>query len=154
MHVYNALLAAMALAAAGCGQPKLNAGQPVARIGDQTITYADLNKAFKELSKDGATDLDTQIAQLDRQHQVQVYQAKRQALEALIQKRVLEAKAKQAGMASADELMQKQQQEIAAKIPDPPDPELQALYDQAKAAGQQLPPFDQVKPDIIRFVKQ
>lgn len=154
MHVYNALLAAMALAAAGCGQPKLNAGQPVARIGDQTITYADLNKAFKELNKDGATDLDTQIAQLDRQHQVQVYQAKRQALEALIQKRVLEAKAKQAGMASADELMQKQQQEIAAKIPDPPDPELQALYDQAKAAGQQLPPFDQVKPDIIRFVKQ
>jgi protein-disulfide isomerase len=154
MYPTNALLAAMALATAGCGQPKSNPGQPLARIGDQTITWTDLNKAYKDLNKDADVDLDAQLAQLELQHQAQVYQAKRQALEGLIQKRVLDAKAKQAGMGSGDELMQKQQQEIAAKIPDPPDAELQAVYDQAKAAGQQLPPFDQVKPDIIRFVKQ
>jgi len=153
MHFTNVLLAAAAFAAAGCGQPKSDAGQPVARIGDQTITWPDLNKAYQEINKDANSDLDTQLAQMQMQHEAQVYQAKRQALDALIMKRVLEAKAKEAGIGSPEELMQKQQTEIMAKIPDPPDPELQAVYDQAKAAGQQLPPFDQVKPDIIRFVK-
>jgi protein-disulfide isomerase len=153
MHFSNLLLAAAALAAAGCGQPKSEAGQPVARIGDQTITWSDLNKAYQELNKDATSDLDTQLTQMQMQHEAQVYQAKRQALDAMIMKRVLDAKAKQAGVASAEELMQKQQADIMAKIPDPPDAELQAVYDQAKAAGQQLPPFDQVKPDIIRFVK-
>ncbi len=154
MHFTNALLAVAALAAAGCGQPKSDsAGQPLAKIGDQTITWSDLNKAYPEINKDATGDLDAQLAAMQMQHEAQVYQAKRQALDALIMKRVLEAKAKQAGVGSPEELMQKQQAEIMAKIPDPPDPELQAVYDQAKAAGQQLPPFDQVKPDIVRFVK-
>jgi protein-disulfide isomerase len=153
MHFTNALFAAAALAAAGCGQPKSDAGQAVARIGDQTITWSDLNKGYQDVNKDATSDLDTQLAQLQMQHEAQLYQAKRQALDALIMKRVLDAKAKQAGVGSAEELMQKQQTDIMAKIPDPPDSDLQAVYDQAKAAGQQLPPFDQVKPDIVRFVK-
>ncbi len=140
MPVKIALLAAMALSAAGCGQPKTKVAQPVAKIDGQVITSTDLDK-----------EVGSELQQLDDQYQKQVYQTKRQALEGMIQKRVFEAKAKQAGLASPEELIQK---EIASKIPDPSDAEVQALYDRAKAGGQQLPPLEQVKPDIIRFVKQ
>ncbi|HEY6099727.1 MAG TPA: thioredoxin domain-containing protein, partial [Anaeromyxobacter sp.] len=44
-------------------------------------------------------------------------------------------------------------QEIASKIPEPSDEEIRALYERAKAGGQQLPPLEQVKPDIARFIK-
>jgi protein-disulfide isomerase len=142
MHLNNALIAAMALAAGGCGQPKTQVGQPLARLNGQVITADDLNKDNKELG--------TQLAQLELQHQVQIYQTKRQALEGMIQKRLFEAKAKEAGVASPEELIQK---EIAAKIPDPSDEEVQGLYEQAKASGQQLPPIDQIKPDIVRYIK-
>ncbi len=155
MRLKNALLAAVALAAAGCGQPKSNPGQPLARIGDQSVTWADLNKAFQEENKDkdGGT-LDAHLAQLDLQDQMQVYQAKRQALDQFVQKRIFEAQAKKEGVGSAEELMKKKQQEIAAKIPDPPDAQVQALYDQAKANGQQLPPIEQIKGDIVMYMKQ
>jgi protein-disulfide isomerase len=36
----------------------------------------------------------------------------------------------------------------------PSDAELQQVYDQTKAQGRQLPPFDQIKGDIARFVKE
>ncbi len=141
MQVTNALLAAMALTAAGCGQPKAKVAQPVAKIADQTITTADLDK-----------EIGSELQTLEDQYQKQVYQTKRQALESMIQKRVFEAKAKQLGMSGGpQELVDK---EIASKIPDPTDAEVQALYDRAKAGGQQLPPIEQVKPDIIRFIKQ
>ncbi len=51
---------------------------------------------------------------------------------------------------TAEELVTK---EVADKIPEPSDEEIRALYERAKAGGQQLPPFDQVKPDIARFIK-
>jgi protein-disulfide isomerase len=140
MPVKNALFAAMALAAAGCGQPKSSVSQPVAKINGQVITSGDLDK-----------EVGSQLQQLDDQYQKQVYQTKRQALEGMVQKRVFEAKAKQAGLASPEELIQK---EVASKIPDPSDAEIQSLYDRAKASGQQLPPIEQVKPDIVRFIKQ
>jgi protein-disulfide isomerase len=140
MQVTNALIAALALSAAGCGQPKSNVAQPVAKINGQVITTTDLDK-----------EVGSELQQLEDQYHKQVYQTKRQALEGMIQKRVFEAKAKQAGVASPEELIQK---EITGKIPDPSDAEIQALYDQAKANGQQLPPIEQVKPDIIRYIKQ
>jgi len=140
MHVKNALFAAMALVAAGCGQPKAKLAQPVAKINGQVITSADLDK-----------EVGSELQQLEDQYQKQLYQTKRQALEGMIQKRVFEAKAKASGLNTPEELIQK---EIASKIPDPSDQEIQSLYDRAKAGGQQLPPIEQVKPDIIRFIKQ
>jgi len=140
MQARNAMIAALALAVAGCGQPKVKPSEPVARIGNDTITAADLDKA-----------VGSDLQQLEDQYHRQVYQTKRQALEGMIQKRLFEAKAKEAGLETPEALIEK---EIASKIPDPSDAEMQALYDQAKAAGQQLPPFDQVKPDIVRFLKQ
>ncbi len=137
MHATNALIAAMALAASACGQPKDKA---VARINGQTITASDLDK-----------QLGGELQQLEDQYQKQVYQTKRQALEGMIQKRVFEAKAKETGAGTPEALIQN---EIASKIPDPSDAEIQALYDRAVAGGQTLPPIEQVKPDIIRFIKQ
>jgi protein-disulfide isomerase len=67
----------------------------------------------------------------------------------MLRQRAFDEKAKAKGV-TREELVN---QEIAAKIPEPSDEELHALYDRAKAGGQQLPPFDQVKPDIARFVK-
>jgi protein-disulfide isomerase len=67
----------------------------------------------------------------------------------MLRKRAFEAKAKQKGV-TTEELVEK---EIANKIPDPPEAEARALYDRAKAGGQQLPPYEQVKGDIVRYIK-
>jgi len=134
----KALLASLALVLA-C-QPKAKPNEPVARIGSETITADDLDKL-----------VGPELKQLESQYQKQLYDTKRQALESLIQKKVFEAKAKEAGVASPEELIQK---EIAPKIADPSEDEIKSLYDRAVAAGQQLPPIEQVKPDIIRFIKQ
>jgi len=139
MTFARTLLAVVALAAAGC-QPKPKPPETMARIGSETITSADLDKAV-------AADL----KQMEMQYQQQVYNAKRQALEGIIQKKVFEAKAKAAGVATPEELIQK---EVLGKIPDASDEEVSMVYEQAKAAGQQLPPIDQIKPDIINFLKQ
>jgi protein-disulfide isomerase len=139
MHFKKALFAAVAVTATACGGPRAKPSEPVARIGSETITSADLDKA---VSGD--------LKQLEEQYQKQVYQTKRQALEGMIQKKVFEAKAKEKGLATPEELVQK---ELAAKIPEPSDADVQQVYEQAKAAGQQLPPLDQVKPDIVRFIK-
>jgi protein-disulfide isomerase len=146
MRFPYALIAAIALAAAGCGQPKPKSNEPLARINGQVITAADLDKENKELTK--------QLLQLEQQYHAQVYQTQRQALESYIQKRVLEAAAKKAGVSSPDDVMKKKKDEIAASVPDASDAEIQAVYERAKASGQQLPPLEQVKGDIVQFLKQ
>ena len=144
MSIRTAVLAAAVLAAA-CQAPrppgqaqKQDPSTPVARIGGQTITAGELDESVKK-----------DLAQLDQQYQEQRYQLRHQALENMLRKRAFEAKAKQKNM-TAEELVTK---EIADKIPEPSDEEIRALYERAKAGGQQLPPFDQVKGDIARFIK-
>ena len=39
-------------------------------------------------------------------------------------------------------------------MPEPPAAEVQQVYDQTKASGRPLPPFDQVKGEIVKFLKQ
>jgi protein-disulfide isomerase len=146
MSIRTAFLAAALLLAAACQAPR-PAGQaqksqdpsaPVAKFSGQTITAAELDESAKK-----------ELSQLDNQYQEQRYQLRRQALENLLRKRAFEAKAKQKGI-TAEELFSK---EIADKVPTPSDAEVKAVYDNAKAAGQQLPPFDEVKPDIVKFIK-
>ena len=108
MQVTKALIAAMALAAAGCGQPKSRPSPAVATINGQPITAAELDK-----------QVGSELQQLDDQYHKQVYQTKRQALEGMIQKRVFEAKAKEAGAASPEELIQK---EMPPRFPTRPTP--------------------------------
>jgi protein-disulfide isomerase len=147
MSIRHAAIAAAAVLAAACqaprpagqqGQQKQDPNAAVARIGGQQVTAAELDESVKK-----------ELAQLDQQYQEQRYQMRRGALEAMLRRRAFEAKAKQLNV-STEELVEK---EIASKIPEPSDEEIRALYDRAKAGGQQLPPLEQVKPDIARFIK-
>ena len=147
MSTRSAFLAAALLVAAGCQAPRppgqtQKPGQdpaaPVGKIAGQTITSAELDESVKK-----------ELAQLDNQYQEQRYQLRRQALENMLRKRAFEAKAK-AKSVTTEELFNK---EIAAKIPDPTEAELKALYETAKAGGQKLPPFDEVKGEIVKFMK-
>jgi protein-disulfide isomerase len=143
------LLAALVAAAVACRAPrppqaaqqggqKQDPSAPVAKIGDKTITAGELDELVKK-----------DLAQLEQQYHEQRYQLRRNALENTLRQRAFDEKAKQAGV-TREELVEK---EIIAKIPEPSDDEIRALYERAKAGGQQLPPLDQVKPDIARFIK-
>ncbi len=137
----TALLAAVACQSprsAQPGQQKQDPSAPVAKIGGKTITAGELDEAVKK-----------DLAQLDQQYQEQRYQIRRNQLESMLRQRAFDEKAKAKGV-TREELVN---QEVAGKIPEPSDDEVRALYDRAKAGGQQLPPLDQVKPEIARFIK-
>lgn len=147
MFVRTALLAVLGLGAVACqATPRATAGQekkqdpntPVAKIGGKTITAGELDDAAKK-----------ELRQLDDQYHEQRYQLRRNALDMLLHQRAFDEKAKAKGV-SREELVK---QEIAEKVPEPSEAELKALYDRAKASGQQLPPYDQVKGEIARFIK-
>jgi protein-disulfide isomerase len=139
-------LAAALLAVVACqsprsaqpGQQKQDPSTPVAKIGGKNITAGELDEAVKK-----------DLAQLEQQYQEQRYQIRRNQLESMLRQRAFDEKAKAKGV-TRDELVA---QEVAGKVPEPSDDEIRALYDRAKAGGQQLPPFDQVKADIARFIK-
>ena len=143
------VLAAIVVAAIACQSPrsaqpgqgaqKQDPSTPVAKIGGKTITAGELDENVKK-----------DLAQLDQQFQEQKYQLRKNALESMLRQRAFDEKAKAKGLKGRDELVN---EEIVAKIPEPSDDEIRALYERAKAGGQQLPPLDQVKPDIARFIK-
>jgi len=150
MKSRHLVVAALALALAACQSPrpaqqasngqaqKQDPGAPVAKIGSHTITAGELDALVK-----------SDLAQLDQQYQEQKYQLRRQALEAMIRKRIVEDKAKAQNI-TPEEMVQR---DIASKVSEPSEEEIRAVYDRAKAGGQQLPPIDQVKPEIARFIK-
>jgi protein-disulfide isomerase len=147
MPTRHHVLAAALVAAVACQSPrsaqpgqaqKQDPSAPVARIGGKTITAGELDEAVKK-----------DLAQLDQQYQEQRYQIRRSQLESMLRSRAFDEKAKAKGV-TREELVN---QEIAAKIPEPSDDEVRALYERAKAGGQQLPPLDQVKGDIAKFIK-
>jgi len=110
-----------------------------AKMSGGVITNKDLDEYAK-----------ADLSKLEQQYQEQVYQVRRGSLEALIAKRLVEAKAKASGK-SAEEFVRA---EVVDKIPDPSDAEVKKVYDGAKAEGRDLPPLDQVKGSIVRFLKQ
>ena len=111
---------------------------PVAKVSGEVITEADL-----------ATVTKSKLARLESEHAEQVHTMRSQALDELVEKRLIDAKAKKEGLTS-DKLIER---EVTAKLTDPPETEIQKLYDQAKASGRQLPPIEQVKPDIVKYLK-
>jgi protein-disulfide isomerase/Zn-finger nucleic acid-binding protein len=144
----NVFVVAAAIAAIACQSPrptqpaqgaqKQDPSTPVAKISGKVVTAGELDELVKK-----------DLAQLEQQYQEQRHQLRRSALEAMLRQKAFEERAKAKGI-TRDELVQ---QEIVAKIPEPSDEEIRALYDRAKASGQQLPPMDQVKGEIARFIK-
>lgn len=119
--------------------PGADAAAPAAKIGKDVITNGDLDEFAK-----------TELKKLDQQYQEQTYQLKRQALDSMIMKRLVEAKAKAAGK-SPEEFAQA---EILSMVGTPSDAEVQQVYDAAKAQGRDLPPMAQVKETIVRYIQQ
>jgi protein-disulfide isomerase len=72
-----------------------------------------------------------------------------EGLERLIVERLVAKKAKAAGV-SPEALLER---EVTAKLGEPTDEELRRLYDAAGASGQQLPPFDEIRAEILGYVK-
>ncbi len=125
--------------AKGAAAPAADPNAPVAKIGAESIS----GKELEEFAKG-------ELKKLDAQFQEQTYQLKRQALDTMIMKRLVDAKAKAAGKSPDDYV----QAEIMARVGPISDAEVQQVYDAAKAQGRDLPPIAQVKETIVRYIQQ
>jgi protein-disulfide isomerase len=112
---------------------------PVAKIGDSSITGKELDEFAK-----------AELRKLENQYEEQKYQIRHQALENMVNKRLVDEKAKKAGKSPEDYV----KSEVADKIAAPTDAEIQEFYDKTKASGRQLPPLDQIKEPITNYLKQ
>ncbi len=144
------LLATAVLAAAACstkpapapvtsGEPPADPKAPVARIGGEAITSGELDELMKK-----------DLRRLESEYQERVYEMKKAGLEQLVVKRLVEAKAK-AAKATPEDFVKR---EVLDKIPEPTDAELKAVYERAKAGGQQMPPLDQIRDQVSSFVRR
>lgn len=141
--VVGALLAATACqptrtSSAGGVQP-LDPQAPVARLASGTITAGELDALVKG-----------ELGKMETEYQQRVYETRRNALDSMIVKRLLEGKAKAENL-TAEEYAQR---EVMKRVPEPTDEEIRNLYDRAAAGGEKLPPLDKVKGEIARFIKQ
>ena len=127
---------------AGCskssGAAAQNPASPVAKVDGQVITDSELMAEAKG-----------PLAAADARYAEEVHGVKARALDALIETRLLEARAKKEGI-TVDTLIQR---EITSKVPEPAEPTLMSIYEQAKAGGRPLPPFPEVKAEIAGFVR-
>ena len=138
------LLLGLLMALAACTSPRtpakpasaepLDPKTPVARLNGEVITAGELEEAVKK-----------DVRRVEAEHQEKLYQTRRQGLESLIARRLVEARAKAQGT-TADELLKKETQ--------PTDAEITATYDAAKGRGQQLPPLDAIREQVVQFIRQ
>ncbi|KAA0255601.1 MAG: thioredoxin [Acidobacteria bacterium] len=140
----GALLAGCAgSSGAGAGGADLPGGQDpkttVARVDGSAITEGDV--ALE--AKPGLLAAQSRFAE-------EVHAQRVQALERLVERRLLEARAKKEGV-TVEALVER---EVTSKVPEPAEAELQAVYDQTKATGRALPPFSEVKAEVAAFVKE
>src|SRR6266852_177810 len=107
--------------------------EPVAVVGGQTIYDDDLLPFIQ-----------AQVFQL----RLQEYDIRSKALENLVNQKLLESEGKKKGTPTEKVL----EQEVDAKVPEPTEAELQALYIVQKA--QLGKPFDEIKPQLQQLLKQ
>jgi protein-disulfide isomerase len=127
--------AAAPVSAAAPADPKAT----VAKIGSEIITEGDLDAKVK-----------SQLSRLETEHRQKVYDLKSEALEGMIDDRLLDSKAKAEGI-TKEKLIER---EVTAKIAEPSAADIQMVYDQTKARGGNLPALDVVRPRIIAFLKE
>ena len=135
---------------AGCKTPRdrapaagsataVDPSKPVARIGQETITRGELDAKTRG-----------QVARMEAEQAEKVHGLQSQTLEQMIEERLIAKKAKAEGI-TPEQLVER---EVTSKLPEPAAAEVQQVYDQTKASGRPLPPFDQVKGEIAKFLKQ
>jgi protein-disulfide isomerase len=130
--MHRLLIAALVALAVACQKPvsteaktpDADASAPVARYTGGQITAGELEAA--------------------------IYETKKQALEQLIMRKLVEAKAKAEG--TTPEALFKR--EVQDKIKPPSDAELKAFYDEQKARQPNLPPFEQVKEQVAQYLSR
>jgi protein-disulfide isomerase len=121
------------------GAPRANPTAPVAKIGNEVITAGELEKEARP-----------EVNKLEAKAAEQLWGARAQTLDRIIEQRILGAKAK-AENTTPEKIIER---EVAAKVATPPEPEVRAAYDQMVAQGRPLPPFDQVKNDLANYLKE
>jgi len=130
-RLYLACLILATIAHAQTSDPPKPAKEPVATIAGQPIYEDELQSAVTP-----------KLAQLRNQE----YQIKKQALDNLIDEKLIQAEAKKKGV-STDKLLE---QEVDAKIGDPTDAEAYAFYLGQRSQG----PFDDAKAQMKASLKQ
>ncbi len=141
----------LAIAALACTSPSTTTAKPAApegqdpkapaaRIeGQPAITFGELEDLVKG-----------DLRRMDTEYKERVYELRKAALDSLVVRRLLEAKAKAAGKSPEDLV----RAEVAGKVGEPSDAEIRALYERAKAAGQANEPLDKMKPAIANYIRQ
>jgi protein-disulfide isomerase len=89
------------------------------------------------------------LAAAEKQFLEEVHSQKALALDRLVEKRLLEARAKKEGI-TVEALLER---EVGRKVGEPAEAIVQAVYDQTKSTGRPLPPFSEVRAEIAAFVK-
>jgi protein-disulfide isomerase len=110
----------------------------VAKIDGEAITQGELEDSVKG-----------RLQMADAEYRERVHDLKSDALDQMIDDRLVQRKAKAAGLTS-DALLER---EVVQKVQVPTETELRAIYQQAKDSGRELPPFDEIKGEIARFIK-
>jgi protein-disulfide isomerase len=108
-------------------------GQPLATVGDKTITQSDVEQHIA-----------ARLVELDQER----FEAMKQGLDELVAEELLAQEAKARSL-TPDAL---EEQEVVAKIPEPSDADVQKVYDDNKdrLEGQSL---DLLKPRIVAYLK-
>jgi protein-disulfide isomerase len=110
----------------------------VARIDGVAITQRELEDSVKG-----------RLQMAEAEYKEKVHDLKVDALEQMIDDRLVARKAKAAGL-TPEALLDR---EVAQKVQVPTDAELRGLYESAKDSGRELPPFDDIKGEIAKFIK-
>ena len=104
------------------------------------LTYKDLGPEVKRAEEKAL-----------RQYCDAVAGVRRIALDNHVTEALVSAEAKKAGVSNEDWI----RAEVDKRVPEPTDAEVQAFYDKQKSAmGEQLPPLDMVKPQVVGFLKR
>ena len=111
---------------------------PVARVEGKVITDGDLTAEVKG-----------PLAAAEARFAEEAWGIRRRGLDALVEQRLLDAKAKKEGL-TTDALVAR---EITSKVGEPAEAQLKSVYDQTKAGGRQLPPFPEVRVEIAQYLK-
>lgn len=111
----------------------------VARLNGEAITAGQLDDSLK------GGMIRTEIEYLQKR-----YELRSQGLDKILDDRLIAAKAKALGI-TVPQLVEK---EVTAKVAIPSDAEQHELYDQAQAAGKQLPPYEQIKDELVAFIRE